>query len=199
MNRARSRRLGCGGALLCLAGLVLLVFAVAVAVNPWSVHIGDGFTPTMRWEGYGFATAPSGATYGVYLHMQPTRRPQRTIHGGSSLTGNGAVCTSHATFSYGSASGVLHAWWSTDGATMNLTLIHGSGVAKSFSLEFQGVWQGSTFQASDGGRIAQHTTPDGQYQSGPLPPPNPAAATTFLLRSGSASAFRAACQRMAGG
>lgn len=195
-ERSRPRRLGWGRGLLVLLGLVLLAIALAVAINPWAVHIGDSFTPRLRWTGYGIATSPSGASYGVYLQIQPTRRPGRTIHGGSSLTGNGMVCTANTSFSYGSAGGVLRAWWSTDGAKMNITLDRGSGVAKAFTLDFQGVWQGSTFMASDGGQIAQHTTPDGQFQSGPLPPPNPAAATTFALRSGSASAFRAACQKL---
>ncbi|MHB8573798.1 MAG: hypothetical protein ACYDCQ_00560 [Dehalococcoidia bacterium] len=82
---------------------------------------------------------------------------------------------------------------------MSFSLFRGSGSAKAFTLTFQGVWQGSTFLASDGGQIAQHTTSTGQYQPPPWTVPNPAAAITFPIRAGNASAFRAACQRLSGG
>jgi len=53
-----------------LLALVIAFFVVEVAVNPWTFHIGDRFTPLMTWDGYGTVQASNGGHYLLFTQLQ---------------------------------------------------------------------------------------------------------------------------------
>ena len=53
-----------------LLALVIAVFVLQVALNPWIFHIGDRFTPLTAWDGYGTVQASNGGHYLLFTHLQ---------------------------------------------------------------------------------------------------------------------------------
>src|SRR5262250_2182258 len=83
------QRKGCG-CLSSIGGMILLVLALTVLLNPWALHIGGRPTPALTWHGIGKLHSTTGATYGIFLEVGAHLAHGR---GGSNLTGTAKLCT----------------------------------------------------------------------------------------------------------
>lgn len=112
-----------------IPGLVLvitLVYGAMVLLNPWSIHIGDGWTPLLTWTGTGKLVTPSG-TYPLLVWFSPSAHGSRLRLDGlrptSGVSGWGWLCTPQGTTIPLRVYGTLYGGWqSTDGALMQLRL-----------------------------------------------------------------------------
>lgn len=94
-RRAKRRyaRFGVPGLLLC----VILLYALAVAIDPWATHMGGSWTPLLYWSGSGNLVTSNG-TYRLYVFFYPSPAQSELPYGGHPGTGAfagwGYVCTS---------------------------------------------------------------------------------------------------------
>ena len=77
-----------------LLALVIAFFVIEVAVNPWTFHIGDRFTPLTGWDGYGTVRASNGGHYVLFTHLQGTGLGSScSFTGCDTLQGSAKICT----------------------------------------------------------------------------------------------------------
>lgn len=183
--------------LLLLVGVIALVYALFVALQPWMIHIGGAFTPTLSWSGYGMGTSVDGQHYAVYFALEPY------LHHGSCMncrnndfTGSGELCTPSEDYVYTRIDGSLHGYLSTDGARMQVNLYAGKGDARTFPPDLNGAWQGPTLTLSDSGQLDHYLDSSGRLRAQRTSGTD-ANVATFQVRQGSRSAFHALCKRLA--
>jgi hypothetical protein len=192
------QRLGCVGWLLFLAGLLVLIYVAAIAIMPWAVHIGGRPTPLLRWSGYAESVTPAGMPVAVELTVgSPLHFGRTSCLSCGNLGGSGEVCTPGQDIKLKSVVGRLHAYLSTEGATMTLELYGASGDARSFTLDLQGIWHGDRFVAHDLNDLFEHFSADGRYHASYTAPATPQ--QTVLPITGGTAGFAAACRRIKGG
>jgi hypothetical protein len=188
-------RLGCIGWLLVIAGVLVVVYAAGVAIMPWAVHMGGTPTPLLRWSGYAESVTPSGMPVVVKLTVGPPLHVGRgSCTNCGNLAGSGEVCTPGQDITLRSLVGRIHAYLSTEGATMTLELYGAAGAAKSFTLDLQGTWHGDSIVAHDLNDLFEHFTADGQYHASYTAPATPE--QTSLQINGGTAGFSAACRRI---
>ena len=106
-----------------MLALVIAVFVLQVALNPWIFHIGDRFTPLTAWDGYGTVQASNGGHYLLFTHLQAG-----LFHAGCSFSGcqmvhgSAQICTERGSTYTLQLQGTVQARWSTDGAKTSLEL-----------------------------------------------------------------------------
>ena len=197
--RRRRRRVR-GGFLLALVVTVVLV--VEVGLQPWVLHIGGRFTPTMTWSGYGQVQASNGGEYELYVHVRggffSGRRVGCSHTGGcTNLVGNAQLCGRNGVTEDLALTGSVHTWWSTDGARTMLLLTGGSPVKlpDGWVVAFGGTWQGPNLVVKDSDNsFTEPFTPDGAIRT--TTSTADAGSATVTLHSGSANDFSAACRAL---
>lgn len=122
-------RRGCLGTLVgCLTKLILLLagglvfmYVVIVALNPWALHIGGRSTPLLYWHGTGTVLAKSGKTYPLYVSFWPGK-PSGFSGGGrregqrksADLSGSGLLCIAPGTTERMDVSGDMYGGYTSD-------------------------------------------------------------------------------------
>lgn len=188
-----------------LIALVLAVLVLDVALGPWIFHIGNRFTPTTIWDGYGNVQATNGGHYVLYTHLVAFSVENRfqggcdEFSGCDNLTGSAMLCTAGGvTYSF-PLTGQVHTWWSTDGARTSVDLTGGSPKALpgGWVVAFSGAWQGAALRITDkDNSFTEVFTPQGAIRTTTSTADHGAATTT--LRYGSAAGFTRACRTLAG-
>ncbi len=187
----------------------LLVFAlvavlvVEIGLQPWVLHIGGRFTPTMTWSGYGRVQASNGGEYELYVHVRggflSSRRVGCSHSGCTNLVGDAQLCGRNGVTEDLTLTGEVHTWWSTDGARTMLLLTGGSPVKlpDGWVVAFGGTWQGPNLVVEDtDNSFTEPFTPDGAIRTTTSTADAGSAAVT--LRSGSAGDFSSACRALSG-
>jgi hypothetical protein len=107
--------------ILLLAGGLVFMYVVTIALNPWALHIGGRSTPLLYWHGSGKVLAKSGKTYPLYVWFGPGR-PQG-FHGGgrregkivsAHLTGGGWLCVAPGSIERMQVSGTMFGGYTSD-------------------------------------------------------------------------------------
>lgn len=202
LAQARKRRLRRRPLLVLALGLVAALL-VGIGVEPWALHIGGGFTPSMTWSGYGEVQATNGGKYDLYVHVRggllsSTRGRCSHTGGCSNLIGNAELCGSNGVIENLELDGSVHTWWSTDGARTTLLLTDGSPVKlpDGWVVAFAGTWQGPNLVVKDtDNSFTEPFTPDGSIRT--TTSTADAGTASVVLRSGSADDFTRACRALA--
>lgn len=155
-------RKGCG----CLSTIVLGIVGIIAALflfDPWTLHMGGRFTPTVRWRGYGTMHSSYGSDYGLYLDLNfsfPQSGRGSAVRP-SNLSGTAMLCgPKMATHNYSLLGTVYSAWLSAEGKRMVLHLYSPKNAQKlDFSLE--GSFQGQQLVLDDRGSLAAGFNQDG--------------------------------------
>ena len=184
--------------------VVLAVLVVEVGIQPWVLHIGGRFTPTMTWSGYGQVQASNGGEYELYVHMRGGyfsgyRRAGCSHRGCNNVLGDAQLCGRNGVTEDFALTGVVHTWWSTDGASTMLLLTGGSPVKlpDGWAVAFGGTWQGASLVVKDtDNSFTEPFTPDGTIRT--TTSTADAGTATVTLRSGSADDFSRACRALSG-
>lgn len=186
----RRPRLGCLGSL----GVVALCVAALIAMAPWTVRIGGGWTPLGYWTGLGEVRSASGSRYGLYLNLSPyfhgrvSPLPSRLPR--YSLRGQAYVCTAQGrTFHYKLGGAIYGVYLNTDGADVHLYFTGPQHQLKG-SFDLRGTWRGPELLLQDRGSF------DLNFGSGGKRAASPAAVT---LHRGSFGEFEALCRNQIGG
>jgi len=193
---ASVRRLGCAGSLILLAAGVAAFYAV---LAPWSLRIGDRWTPG-SWRGTGTLRDSTGAHYGLYADFWPYFRGGTTRLGHApfphtALRGSAQVCTAGGRqYRFDLRGEIDGAWLHTNGAQMYLFLKEpaGSKIRRAFALA--GVWHGRNLVLDDDKSMFMNFRPDGELTpSGGYTSPVPEKHATVTLRWGSRVDFESLC------
>jgi len=207
VRASRKRRTGCLG---CITSSVLALLLGALAIGavtalfaPWAFFMGGSFHLLAMWSGWGTLQAKSGK-YVVYVDIGP--RPNRYATGisGTSLGGNGYLCSPRGEIFRMHLTGGMRRGLSvnTDGEKITLGMTHYpifrmfSGPTDSRpSIEIRGQWHNPNIVADDHGSISRNFNSDGTVDSTPnRNHPYPGDITSVTLVPGSYSDFKAACQ-----
>jgi hypothetical protein len=181
--------------------LVIAVFVLQVALNPWIFHIGDRFTPLTVWDGYGTVQASNGGHYLLFTHLQAG-----LFHAGCSLSGcqmvrgSAEICTERGSTYTLQLLGTVHARWSTDGAKTSIQLrnVKSGPLPAGSVIALAGSWRGPRLVVADtGSSFTNAFTSRGLIRKPPATANNGHASVT--LRYGSAAAFAHACHALAAG
>jgi hypothetical protein len=184
-----------------LLALVIGVFVLQVALNPWTFHIGDRFTPLTAWDGYGTVRASNGGHYLLFTHLQAG-----LFHAGCSLSGcqmvrgSAEICTERGSTYTLQLLGTVHARWSTDGAKTSIQLrnVKSGPLPAGSVIALAGSWHGPRLVVADtGSSFTNVFTPRGVIRKTPATANNGHSSVT--LRYGSAAAFAHACHALAAG
>jgi hypothetical protein len=182
-----------------LAVVLVLVFVAMVLPTPWIFHIGDRFTPTMSWSGYGTVTASNGGRYVLYVDFrggifEEGRNSGCSQFGCDSLNGQAKLCSSGGTVNAYAVTGAVHTWWSTDGARTTIEMTGGSPtkLPDGWVIAFAGNWHGSNLVlASPDNSFTEVFTPTGATRTTTSTADMGTASVT--LANGSQTAFTQAC------
>jgi hypothetical protein len=198
--------LGWGSLLLLMAGLFFIVYA---GLTPWALHIGGRSTPGEQWDGFGPVEASNGGHYVLYIHLQGgllDSGGRNTSYGGSghgqsdNLHGTAELCTaSGATHSF-KLTGIVHSWWTTDGAATWINLTGGVPVKlqSGWVVALHGTWHGSVLELSDpDNSFTEAFTPRGEIRR--VTSTADAGTARVTVHYGSHEEFAAACRGLVGG
>lgn len=137
-----------------------LVLALALGTfayvfpTPWAFQIGDRFTPSMTWDGFGTVTADNGGRYVLFTHLRGTAyNPHGRAHlscskvgGCDTLFGTATMCSTAGGMESFQLRGDVHAWprLNTDGASTRIDLTGGSPqkLPSGWVVAFHGKWNG---------------------------------------------------------
>lgn len=153
-NVSQRKRRGCLGNLFRAAlGLIFggaVLYGVIVATAPWSLRIGERWTPFLTWHGYGQLLTKKGVQYPLYISLYPSSHFSQLHRDGlrptGGVQGSAWLCTSSGAVQRLTFSGTIYGGWrSTDGSLMAIRLLE-SRIIKSQMRGFfdlTGKWQGS--------------------------------------------------------
>jgi hypothetical protein len=187
--------------LMSMLTLVILIVVANLAITPWVLHIGGRPTPLDRWTGYGSVQASNGGHYLLFTSIRGGLIADSydiggcsQLHGCDNLQGSARICTQRGTTYDFQITGQIRTWLNTAGARTSLDL---SGGPLPYGLAFEGAWHGPVLRVANADDAFTTTfTPAGAIR----PHPNAAddGRASVALRYGSAAAFTAACQTLAG-
>ena len=153
-NLRQPQRRGCLSNLFRpLLGLVFggaLVYVVIILIAPWSLHIGQRWTPFLTWQGYGQLLTKTGPHYPLYVSLYPSSHLSQLHREGlrptGGVQGSGWLCASPGAPQRLALSGTIYGGWrSTDGSLMAIHLLEpviiNTGQRRGF-LDLIGRWQG---------------------------------------------------------
>jgi hypothetical protein len=182
-----------------LLALVIAFFVIEVAVNPWTFHIGDRFTPLMTWDGYGTVRASNGGHYLLFTRLQGAALDSAcSFTGCETLHGSAQICTERGSTYPLQLTGSVHTWWSTDGAktSINLQNVKSGPLPDGWVISLAGSWHGPRLVVADTDNsftgvltprgVIRHTTSTAD-----------AGQASVTLRYGSSAAFGQACRALA--
>jgi hypothetical protein len=182
-----------------LLALVIAVFVVELALNPWTFHIGDRFTPLTQWDGYGTVRASNGGRYVLFTHLQGAGVGSAcSLTGCDTLRGSAKICTERGSTYSLQLTGSVHAWWSTDGARtfIEFRSARPGLLPAGWMIAFKGSWHGPRLVITDtDNSFTQILTARGAIRHAAVTADTGNAAVT--LRYGSSAAFSKACRALA--
>jgi hypothetical protein len=189
----KKRGCGCLGS---LTGLIVLVTALLVLLNPWSLHMGGRWTPALTWHGVGTLHSSTGATYGFYVELWPYMSGGRGGYSGGhqNMQGTAKICTPQGGVYPMMVSGYLkNAWLDAHGKPITFYLRSLKDAPTKLSIDLYGSWQGQELVLEDKGNLAMSFSADGNAK-GYLHGVNaPAENTTGKLRYAGESEFALVC------
>src|SRR5579872_3186479 len=183
--------------------LVLAVCFAAVTVipNPWVFRIGGEATPWMTWRGFGPVRASNGGRYILFIRFtggiiaNGRNRPSCSGRGCDDMFGEGRLCTQNGTTHIFDLRGMMHGWWSTEGAKPAIRLTGGAParLPSGWVVAFHGVWTGQTvtFDSPDNS-FTEVFTPAGVIRK--VTSTADAGTAHATLRQGTVEEFDKACK-----
>ena len=145
---------GCLGSLfrVLLAGIFggALLYGVVVITAPWSLHIGQRWTPFLTWHGYGKLLTKAGAQYPLYVSLYPSSHFSQLHREGlrptGGVQGQGWLCTASGATQRLELTGTIYGGWrSTANSLFAFRLLEAriinNGQARGF-FDLTGRWQG---------------------------------------------------------
>jgi hypothetical protein len=181
-----------------LLALVIAFFVIEIAVNPWTFHIGDRFTPLTGWDGYGTIRASNGGHYLLFTHLQGASLGSScSLTGCDTLQGSAKICTERGSTYTFRLFGSVHTWWSTDGAktSINLQNVQSGPLPDGWVISLAGSWHGPRLVAGAGNSLTEVLTPRGVIRH--TTSTADAGHASVTLRYGSSAAFGQACRALA--
>jgi hypothetical protein len=190
---AKSRKRGCG-CLGSVSGAIGLVIGVMLLLNPWSLRMGGRWTPALTWHGVGKLHSTTGATYGLFMELNPYLAQGRRGGSGKNLEGTAKICTPEGEVFAMKVDGYLkHAWLDADQKPITFYLRSPKDAQPKLRADFYGSWQGQELVLDDKGSMAMSFLPDGNAK-GYLKGMNaPTEDTTGSLRYAAESEFASVC------
>jgi hypothetical protein len=189
----KKRGCGCLGS---ITGLIVLVTALLVLLNPWSLRMGGRWTPALTWHGVGALHSSTGATYGFYMELWPYMSRGRGGYSGGhqNMQGTAKICTPQGGMYPMTVSGYLkNAWLDADGKPITFYLRSLKDAPTKLNIDLYGSWRGQELVLEDKGNLAMSFSADGNAQ-GYLHGVNaPAEITTGKLRYAGESEFALVC------
>lgn len=182
-----------------LLALVIAFFVIEIAVNPWTFHIGDRFTPLMTWDGYGTVQASNGGHYLLFTSLQGAALDSAcSFTGCQTLRGSARICTERGSTYTLQLTGSVHARWSTDGAKTSIELrsVKSGPLPRGWVISLAGSWHGPRLVVADtGSSFTGVLTPRGIIRH--TASAAGAGRVSVTLRYGSSAAFGQACRALA--
>ena len=135
----------------------VLVYAVVVVMDPWSVHMGGRWTPLLTWHGSGKLHTKSGVEYPLYVSVYPSSHFSQLRLDGlrptGGLQGSGWLCTSRGMTQRLELSGTIYGGWrSTEDSLMAFRLLEPKiidvGQGQGF-FDLAGRWHGPKLVMDD--------------------------------------------------
>lgn len=189
------KKYGCG-CLGSMTGLIVLVTALLVLLNPWSLHMGGRWTPALTWHGVGTLSSSTGAKYGFYLEVTPEMSRGRGGYSGGrqNMRGTAKICTPQGGIYSMTVSGYLkNAWLDADGKPITFYLRSLKDAPTKLRIDLYGSWQGQEMVLEDKGNMAMSFSADGNAK-GYLKGVNaPKESTTGKLRYAAENEFASVC------
>ena len=186
------KRAGCG-CLGSITGMIIVLFAVTILINPWALHMGGRWTPALVWHGVGKLQSTSGASYGLFLEVTPFVHHDGTANS-NNLTGSAKICTPQGDVYPLTVSGSLkRAWLDADGKPVTFYFYSLKNAATKLDFELLGAWHGQELVLEDRGNMAMSFSPDGRAKGYLKGLNSPKENTTGSLHYAPESEFTAAC------
>jgi hypothetical protein len=142
-------------------------YAVVVALDPWSLHIGGRLTPLLTWQGSG-KLLTKGGSYPVYIYFFPSSHFSQLHMDGlrptGGVQGSGWLCTSRGVTQRLTLSGTIYGGLcSTEGSLIAFRLLEPKvidvGQGQGF-FDLAGRWRGPQLIMDDRG------APGNRFRSG---------------------------------
>jgi hypothetical protein len=189
------KRRGCG-CLGTITGAILFTVAVFIGVNPWSLHIGGRWTPAMTWHGVGTLQSTSGASYGLFLEVNPYMEGGR--HGGmggsNNVSGSAKICTPQGEIYPLDVRGHIKlVWLDVDRKPVTFYLRSKKNAQPKLNFELFGSWQGQELVLEDKGNMAMSFAPDGNAKGYLVGRNSPTETTSGTLRYATEAEFAEVC------
>jgi len=173
-------------AILCGA----VFYAVVVALDPWSLHIGGHATPFLTWQGSGKLLTKERSEYPLYIYFYPSSHFSQLHMDGLRPTGGvqgaGWLCTSRGVTQRLNLSGTIYGGWrSTEGSLIGFRLLEPKIIdvgQRQGYFDLIGKWHGPELVMDDRGNTG------GQFRSGLR-----IEHASVALNWGSYSDFKAVC------
>ena len=184
---------GCG----CLGSLgfvILLVVALLLLLNPWSLHMGRRWTPALTWHGVGKLHSTTGASYGLFLELYPhLEHSRRGPSSRKNVEGTAKICTPQGQIYAMTVDGYLDAWLDADQKPLTLYLRSLKDAQPKLRADFHGSWQGEELVLDDKGSLAMSFLADGNAKGYLVGSNAPGEETTGRLQYSKESALVSAC------
>jgi len=189
----KPRKSGCG----CLGSLglvTLLVVALLLLLNPWSLHMGRRWTPALTWHGVGKLHSTTGASYGLFLELYPhLEHSRRGPSSRQNVEGTAKICTPQGQIYAMTVDGHLDAWLDADQKPLTLYLRSLKSAQPKLRADFHGSWQGEELVLDDKGSLAMSFQADGNAKGYLVGSNAPGEETTGRLQFAKESALVSVC------
>lgn len=187
------RKPGCG----CLSSLgfvILLVVALLLLLNPWSLHMGRRWTPALTWHGVGQLHSSTGASYGLFVELYPhLEHSRRGPSSRKNVEGRAKICTPQGQVYALSVDGYLDAWLDADRKPLTLYLRSLKDAKPKLRADFHGSWQGEELVLDDKGSLAMSFAADGNAKGYLIGSNAPGEETTGRLHYAKEDALVSVC------
>lgn len=187
-----------------MVGMLAFFYA---GLTPWALHIGGRSTPGEQWDGFGQVQASNGGRYVLYTHLEGGLMSsiRNTSYGGGGLSGQdnlhgtAELCTESGAIHTFKLTGVVHSWWTTDGAKTTIALTGGAPVKlqSGWVVSWRGMWRGPVLELDDpDNSFTEAFTPHGEIRR--VTSTADAGTARVTLQYGSHDEFAAACRALHG-
>jgi hypothetical protein len=187
---------------------LLLITAVAIAAvyvlpTPWALHIGQQFTPTEFWSGFGPVQASNGGRYVLFVQFHGglawsgSSRGSCSGRGCDTMFGTAKLCTESGNVHAFTLRGNVHGWWTTDNARTSIDLTRGTPeqLPQGWVVALHGVWNGPTLSLeSPDNSFTEVFTPAGAIRH--VTSTADAGTARVVLRFGSEADFDETCRTL---
>jgi hypothetical protein len=180
---------------------ILLALGVLLLLNPWALHMGGRWTPALTWHGVGKLHSTTGATYGLFMELNPhLEQSRRGAHGSrKNLTGSAKICTPQGEVYAMAVDGYLHAWLDADKKPITFYLRSLKDAQPKLRADLYGSWEGQELVLDDKGSMAMSFAADGNAKGYLIGRNAPTEDTKGSLRYATENEFALACGEKAKG